>query len=415
MKSVLIIGSGGREHVLASMMAKNKSVGTVYCAPGNGGTARETKCCNIPFTSLEDLADFAREKQVDLTIPGAEVYLCDGVVDLFRKRGLPVFGPQRDGAMLEGSKALAKDFMKRYGVKTAAYRRFDNYSAAVEGLKDFTYPLVIKADGLAAGKGVIICATREEALDALDKMMGQSVFGDAGKEVVIEEFLEGKEASILSLFDGKEIIPFLSAKDHKKIGEGETGLNTGGMGVIAPNPLVTPEVYKQFQEEILEPTLRGLREENLLFAGIIFFGLMINHRGVFLLEYNMRFGDPEAQTVMPLFKGDWFDFLMSSLDGKAGEYDVEWHGGSSCCVVIASGGYPEAYGKGYEITGIDDVDGDVFIAGAELMENRLVTSGGRVLNVVSTGGSLEEARQRAYQNVKKIRFEKAVYRKDIGL
>ena len=415
MKKILIIGSGGREHVIASMMAKNETVEAIYCAPGNGGTALEQKCHNIPFKSLSSLADFALENKIDLTIPGAEMYLCDGVVDMFREKGLNVFGPHKAAAMLEGSKALAKDFMKKYGIKTAEYKRFSQIDEAKSALDAFSLPLVVKADGLAAGKGVIICQTKDEALQALEQIMEEGAFGTAGSEVVIEEFLEGKEASILSLFDGKNIIPFLSAKDHKKIGEGETGLNTGGMGVIAPNPLVTSEIMDNFTQDILAPTLRGLKEENLLFAGIIFFGLMINERGVYLLEYNMRFGDPEAQTILPMFKGDWFDFISASLEGKAGDYPVSWKEGSSCCVVLASGGYPEKYEKEYSILGYKDLDCDLFVAGAEYENKKLLTSGGRVINVVARGKNLEEARQKAYKNLKKVTFKNAVYRTDIGL
>ena len=415
MKKVLIIGSGGREHVLAASMAQSDKVEVVYCAPGNGGTALEEKCVNIPFDTLEGMADFAEENEIDLTIPGAEVYLCDGVVDLFQKRGLKIFGPHKDAAMLEGSKALAKDFMKKHQVKTAAYENFSARDEAVAYLEDCSYPLVVKADGLAAGKGVIICQNREEAVDAVDQIMVEEAFGLAGSQVVIEEFLQGKEASILALFDGTDIIPFLSAKDHKKIGEGETGLNTGGMGVVAPNPIVSDDIMNQFIRDIMEPTVKGLKEEKLSFAGIIFFGLMINERGVFLLEYNMRFGDPEAQTVLPMFEGDWYDFLNLSVEGKASEYPVSWKEGSSCCVVMASGGYPESYGKGYEISGFRNLDSRVFIAGAEMEGDALKTSGGRVLNVVARGKNLAEARKKAYADVAEIHFDKAVFRTDIGL
>ena len=414
MKKILIIGSGGREHVLASSLAASDKVETVYCAPGNGGTALEEKCHNIPFTSLEGMADFAVEKGIDLTIPGAEVYLCDGVVDLFRSRGLTIFGPHRAAAMLEGSKALAKDFMKKHNVKTAAYERFSRADEALDYVRKAPCPLVVKADGLAAGKGVIICQNREEAETAIEQIMVDSAFGEAGSEVVIEEFLEGKEASILALYDGNTIIPFISAKDHKKIGEGETGLNTGGMGVIAPNPLVNEDVMNQFVRNIMDPTVKGLKSEGMDFAGIIFFGLMMNEKGVFLLEYNMRFGDPEAQTVLPLFEGDWYDFLTAAVEGKAGTYPVKWKKGHSCCVVMASGGYPETYGKGFEISGFEGLDSRIYIAGAELREGTLKTSGGRVLNVVAYGDSLEEARRKAYEDVERIHFGKAVFRKDIG-
>lgn len=415
MKKLLIIGNGGREHAIATKLHELKEVEKIYCSPGNGGTALMEKCENIPFTGLESLADFAKKESVDMTIPGPEAYLCEGAADIFKERGLRVFGPDKKSAMLEGSKAFAKDFMAKYGVKTAQYKRYNSAQMAKDSLGEWSYPLVVKADGLAAGKGVIICPTSDAAEKAIDDIMVDRQFGEAGTEVVIEEFLEGKEASILSFFDGKQIVPFLSAKDHKKIGEGETGLNTGGMGVISPNPWVTDQVWQAFINDIMEPTLEGLKAEGLLFPGIIFFGLMIQNGEVYLLEYNLRFGDPEVQTLLPMMKNNLLDLFEKSIDGELDKVELQWTDGYSCCVVMASGGYPEAYEKGKEIQGWKDLESHVFFAGAEESEGKLLTSGGRVLVVVAQGETLDEARSRAYRDIKKIEFEQSYYRKDIGL
>jgi len=413
--SILIIGNGGREHALAKQLNDNTRVEQIYCSPGNGGTAILDKCSNIPFENLESLAQWALEKKVDLTIPGPEAYLCEGAVDIFKAKDLRIFGPDKKSAMLEGSKAFAKDFMARYGVKTAAYKRYDKAEKAMQSLDQWSYPLVVKADGLAAGKGVIICADQKDAVKAIEDIMVDKQFGGAGSEIVIEEFLEGKEASILSFFDGKRIVPMMSAKDHKKIGEGETGLNTGGMGVISPNPWVDEKVWALFEKDIMEPTLKGLLEEKLIFPGIIFFGLMINSKGVFLLEYNLRFGDPEVQTLLPMLKTDLLDLFNKSIDGQIDQLPMEWKPGHSCCVVMASGGYPGAYKKNYVISNWDNLESHVYFAGAEFDGKNIITSGGRVLAVVANGDTLEEARKKAYRDIEKIHFTDAYYRKDIGL
>jgi len=363
---ILITGSGGREHALVRMLLKNEKVEKVYCAPGNGGTALEKGCENIPLTDIRELADFASVNGVTLALPGSEDMLVAGIADRFQEKGIPVLGPHKKAARLEGSKCFAKEFMQKYGIKTAAYRNFSSYESAESYLNECDYPVVLKADGLAAGKGVLICNNQSEAETALNQLMKDRQFGDAGDNIVIEEFLEGVEASILSLYDGKEILPLLSAKDHKKIGEGETGPNTGGMGVIAPNPHVSEQVMDAFRKDILKPTLEGLQKESLQFQGVIFFGLMINEKGVYLLEYNLRLGDPETQAVLSLLDSDLLELVEKTVGGNLAGTDLQWKSGSSCCVVLASGGYPGNFEKGKCITGLDDCRSSIYIAGATL-------------------------------------------------
>ena len=412
---ILVVGSGGREHNICWKVSQNEKVEKVYCAPGNGGTELFEKGENVNLKGVDEILAFAKENKIDLTIVGSEELLVDGIVDKFQAEGLKIFGPDKKAALLEGSKAFAKDFMKKYGVKTAAYEVFNEADKAKEYIKTCEFPLVVKASGLAAGKGVLICQNLEEALKAVDEIMVDKVFSSAGEQIVVEEFLDGVEASILSVTDSKIILPFISAKDHKKIGEKETGLNTGGMGTIAPNPYVTKEVYDKFITEIMNPTLEGIKAEGMDFAGFIFFGLMITAKGVYLLEYNMRLGDPETQVVLPLLESDFINLLESGIDRKLSEIDVKWSNKSACCVVLASGGYPEKYNKGYEITGMDSVDNMVFIAGAKLEDGKLLTNGGRVINVVAIGDNLEEARTKAYSDAEKVNFEKKYFRKDIGV
>lgn len=412
---ILVVGSGGREHAICWKVSQNEKVEKVFCAPGNGGTAMLPKGENVNVKGIDELLEFALKEKIDLTIVGSEELLVDGIVDRFQEKGLKIFGPDKKAALLEGSKAYAKDFMKKYGVKTAAYEVFTEVDKAKEYIKTCEFPLVVKASGLAAGKGVLICQNLEEALKAVDEIMVDKVFSAAGEKIVVEEFLDGVEASILSVTDSKVILPFISAKDHKKIGEKETGLNTGGMGTIAPNPYVTKEVYDAFINGIMNPTLEGIKAEGMNFAGVIFFGLMITDKGVYLLEYNMRMGDPETQVVLPLLESDFIELLESGLKGDLANADVKWSNKSACCVVLASGGYPEAYTKGYEITGIDKVDNMVFVAGAKAEDGKLLTSGGRVLNVVAVGDNLEDARVKAYADAEKIEFTGKYCRKDIGV
>ncbi|MEW9095120.1 MAG: phosphoribosylamine--glycine ligase [Clostridiaceae bacterium] len=418
---ILIIGSGGREHAIAWKVSQNSSVEKIYCSPGNGGTALESKCENIPLSKIDELVNFALKESIDLTIVGPEVFLCEGIVDEFKNNGLKIFGPSKAAAKLEGSKSFAKDFMKKYGVKTPGYAVFDETKKAINYLESCDYPVVIKADGLASGKGVVIANNKKEAEDTINAFILDDIFKGSGKTVVIEEFLQGVEASILSITDGESIIPFISAKDHKKIFDGEKGPNTGGMGVIAPNPYCTEEVLEKFKKEIMEPTLKGIKEENLDFTGIIFFGLMINQKGVYLLEYNVRMGDPETQAVLPLMKSDLVDLIEEALNKKLDGFNIEWKDLSSCCVTLVSQGYPGEYKTGFPIN-IEEWESKEcknneiknFIAGAALKDGELVTSGGRVVNVTSLGKSLQETRQKVYSNIEKVNFKGAYYRKDIG-
>ncbi|MDR2122487.1 MAG: phosphoribosylamine--glycine ligase [Flavobacteriaceae bacterium] len=407
---ILIIGNGGREHAIGWKIKKDDPKTELFFSHGNGGTAQIGT--NVAFDTIEELVHFAEKEEIDLTVVGSEALLVEGIVDAFHDKNLKIIGPDKKAAQLEGSKEFAKDFMLKHGVKTAKYKAFNNFTEANEYAKKQTYPLVIKADGLAAGKGVIICSDEFEAEKALDEILNKKIFGSAGNHVVIEEYLEGFEASILSIFNGNEIIPFISAKDHKKIGEGETGLNTGGMGVIAPNPYFTKEHFKTFEKDILLPTLNGLKTENLLFSGIIFFGLMITKNGVYSLEYNMRMGDPETQAVLPLLENNLLEVFFDALKGKP--LNLKWKDQHSVCVVMASGGYPSNYETGFKITGLDTLTCPYFVAGASLKEETLYTSGGRVLNVVGVGNTLEEAKNAAYDNSKKINFDYKYYRHDIG-
>lgn len=411
---ILLIGSGGREHAMAWKMAQNAEVEKIYCAPGNGGTAKEAKCENIELHKNCELLKFAKENDISLTVVGPEAPLVDGIVDEFKKEGLRIFGPSKYAAGLEGSKSFSKDFMKKYNVKTAEYAVFTDAESSLSYLKKCSYPIVIKADGLAAGKGVVICEDYNASEETIKSFMVDDVFKGSGKKVVIEEYLEGVEASILSITDGKTIIPFVSAKDHKQIFDDNKGPNTGGMGAIAPNPYCTKEVLESFEKDILKTTLKGIQEENMDFTGIIFFGLMITKKGVYLLEYNVRLGDPETQVVLYLMKSDLVDLINAALDKKLSDFKVEFYEGNACSVVAASKGYPASYKTGYEITGIDDVNGKVFCAGVNLENGVYKTAGGRVLCASAKGASLDEAITKAYEDIKKVNFDGIYYRHDIG-
>lgn len=412
---ILLVGSGGREHALAWKLAQSDKVEHIFVAPGNAGTANEQKSENVNLHTIDELLGFAKENQIDLTVVGPEALLVEGIADVFTEAGLPIFAPKKAAAALEGSKRFAKEFMARNGVKTAEYQSFDVYEDALKYLQVCPYPTVLKASGLAAGKGVVICQDQNEAKVALQDMMLNEKFGSAGAEVVIEQFLEGWEASILSVCDGTTILPFISAKDHKKIGEGEVGLNTGGMGVIAPNPLFGAKYEEEFITQIVSPTIAGLQKEKIDFTGVIFFGLMITKDGVYLLEYNTRFGDPETQAVLPLLETELIDVVQACVEKKLKQIELHWKDAHSCCVVAASGGYPEAYEKGKEVK-IDSLqNAQVFMAGVKQESDKQVTSGGRVLNVVATGASLDQARAFAYADIYKVHFDQMVYRTDIGV
>ena len=410
---VMIVGSGGREHAMAFKVAENSNVEKIYCAPGNGGTASMEKCENIDIKGVVQLADFASKNSIELTIVGPEVPLTEGIVDEFKARGLRAFGPAREAAMLEGSKVYSKAFMKKYGIKTAAYETFEEKEPALEYLIKCDYPVVIKADGLAAGKGVVICEDYAMAENTIKEFMVEDIFQGSGKRIIVEEFLIGPEASILSITDGEVILPFISAKDHKQIFDGGKGPNTGGMGAIAPNPYYTPEVMEDFINNIMEPTLKGIREEKLDYTGIIFFGVMITKKGAYLLEYNVRLGDPETQAVLPLMKSDFVELIEAAMDKKLNNYKLQWFEGASCCVVAASGGYPGKYDKGFEITGIEKCK-KVFAAGVSYKDNKFYTSGGRVLCTQANGETLEKAIDIAYKDMDKIKFEGIYFRRDIG-
>lgn len=412
---VLIIGSGGREHAIAWKVAQSPLVDKIFCAPGNGGSKRENKCENVELYTIDEYIEFAKKENIDLTIVGPEKPLVDGIVDKFKENNLKIFGPSKKAAALEGSKSFSKNFMKKYGVKTAEYQVFTKAKEAFNYLKTCTYPTVVKADGLAAGKGVVICQSEEEAKEAITDLMIEDIFNGAGLKIVIEEYLEGVEASILSITDGKTIIPFVSSKDHKQIFDHDKGPNTGGMGAIVPNFYCSNDVMNMFKKDILEPTLVGIREEQMDYVGTIFFGVMITKKGVYLLEYNVRMGDPETQGVLPLMESDYVDLILKAIDGKLSDCDVKWKNAHACCVTAVSKGYPGKYETGFEINGIDKVNCKVFIAGAKEKDGKIVTDGGRVLNVVAVEKTLEEAREKAYKEISNINFNGIYYRKDIGV
>ncbi|MGH4138205.1 phosphoribosylamine--glycine ligase [Clostridium sp.] len=411
---VLIIGSGGREHALVSAVSENPSVEKVFCATGNGGTHRENKCENIDITKIDELLSFALENRIDITIVGSEELLVQGIVDKFKENGLKILGPSHKAARLEGSKAYSKEFMKKYGIKTAAYEVFEHTELAIEYLKKCEYPIVIKADGLAAGKGVVICEDFTSAKNSINDFMILDIFKGSGKKIVIEEFLEGVEASILSITDGNIILPFISSKDHKQIFDENKGPNTGGMGAIAPNPYCTSEVLEEFQKHILEPTLVGIQKEKMDYKGIIFFGIMMTKRGVYLIEYNARLGDPETQAVLPLMKSDFTELVISAIAGDLVNFKLQWNAGHSCCVIAASKGYPGSYDTGFEISQSSKLQGKLYLAGAIEEDGILKTAGGRVLGITGFGETLEQAREVAYADMKKIHFEGMYYRTDIG-
>ncbi|MCC8140516.1 MAG: phosphoribosylamine--glycine ligase [Lachnospiraceae bacterium] len=416
---VLIVGSGGREHVIAWKVSKSPRVDKIYCAPGNAGITEYAECVDIGAMEFERLADFAQEKGIDLTIIGMDDPLVGGVVDVFEARGLRVFGPRKNAAILEGSKAFSKDLMKKYDIPTAAYENFDDPEKALAYLETADFPIVLKADGLALGKGVLICNTIEEAREGVRTIMLDKKFGAAGNQMVIEEFMTGREVSVLSFVDGKTIRIMTSAQDHKRALDGDQGLNTGGMGTFSPSPFYTDEIDAFCKEYIYQRTVDAMAAEGRPFKGVIFFGLMLTEKGPKVLEYNARFGDPEAQVVLPRMKNDIIDVMEACVDGTLKDVELEFEDNAAVCVVLASEGYPVKYEKGFEIRGLEKFQGKdgyyVFHAGSKFSaDGKIVTNGGRVLGVTATGKDLKAARANAYEAVKWIDFDNKYCRSDIG-
>ena len=415
---VLIVGSGGREHAIAWKVAQSPRVEKIYCAPGNAGIEEYAQCVDIGAMEFEKLAAFAKEEQIDLTVIGMDDPLVGGVVDVFEREGLRVFGPRKNAAVLEGSKAFSKDLMKKYGIPTAAYENFTDPKAALSYLETARFPIVLKADGLALGKGVLICQDLSEAQAGVREIMEDKKFGNAGNTMVIEEFMTGREVSVLSFVDGKTIKTMTSAQDHKRAMDGDQGLNTGGMGTFSPSPFYTPEVDAFCREHIYQPTVDAMAKEGRPFKGVIFFGLMLTEDGPKVLEYNARFGDPEAQVVLPRMKNDIVDVFEACIDGTLDQVDLQFEDNAAVCVVLASEGYPVSYEKGFPIRGLEnfkDRDGYyVFHAGTKKKDGQIVTNGGRVLGVVAKGEDLKKARANAYEAIKLVEFDNKYYRHDIG-
>jgi phosphoribosylamine---glycine ligase len=414
--NVLVVGGGGREHALVWKISKSPYIEKIYCAPGNAGIADLAECVDIPVTDIKGLVQFAEKNAVDLTVVGPELPLSLGLVDALSKRGLTAFGPTKKAAQVEGSKSYAKSLMVRFGIPTAAYHEFTKPDLASAHLLKAAYPCVLKADGLAEGKGVLICAGRKEALDGLDRIMRRKDFGEAGKKLIVEEMLTGEEASVLALTDGEKIVLLPSAQDHKAVFEGDRGPNTGGMGAYSPAPVITPALLQTVRETVFVPMIRGMRTMGIPYRGVLYAGLMITASGPKVLEFNCRFGDPETQAILPLIRTDLVDLLIECAEGRLKNETVEIDGGSSVCVVMASGGYPGTYEKGKVIQGLGSVPPDVrvFHAGTKKKDGSVVTSGGRVLGVTATGETIARAIEKAYQAVGRITFDGAYFRSDIG-
>lgn len=415
---VLIVGGGGREHALVWKISKSSRVSEIYCAPGNGGISDLAECVNISATDVDGVVRFAKQNRIGLTVVAPDDPLAMGMVDALQAEGLRAFGPTRDAAMIESSKVFAKNLMNKYGIPTAGYRVFESYDKALEYLKGAEYPIVIKAEGLALGKGVVIARDFDEAREALKAMMVDKAFGQAGLRVVVEEYLTGPEVSVLTFTDGKTVIPMVSAQDHKRAYDGDRGPNTGGMGAFSPSRSYTPDMARKVEDSIIWPTIRAMAEEKRPFKGVLYFGLMLTPQGPKVLEYNARFGDPETQVVLPRLKTDIVDIFEAVIDQRLDEISVEWEDNAAVCVVLASGGYPKSYKTGYEISGIEEVlkepDMLVFHAGTKKMDGKYYTSGGRVLGVTAVAKDLDTAIQKVYDNVEKIHFENMHYRRDIG-
>ncbi len=411
---ILVIGGGGREHAIIKKLKENRNIEKIYALPGNGGIAADAECVAIGACDLENAVRFAKENKIDFAVVAPDDPLVLGMVDRLEEAGIPCFGPRANAAIIEGSKVFSKSLMQKYGIPTAAYRVFDDAASAMEYVETSPLPTVIKADGLALGKGVIIAFTREEAKNAVAEIMQQKKFGKSGDKIVIEEFLEGPEVSVLAFTDGKTVKPMVSSMDHKRSGDGDTGLNTGGMGTIAPNPFYTEAIAAECMEKIFMPTIRAMNQEGRTFRGCLYFGLMLTKDGPKVIEYNCRFGDPETQVVLPLLESDLLTVMQATAEGKLAETEVKFSKSSACCVIMASEGYPVSYEKGYEITIPDAWKDSVYVAGAKLENGKLLTAGGRVLGVTAVEENLEQAIRSAYKGAAEIRFDNAYYRKDIG-
>ncbi|MEW6608204.1 MAG: phosphoribosylamine--glycine ligase [bacterium] len=416
---ILVIGSGGREHTLCWKLKQSSQVDKIYCAPGNAGISQIATNVPIEIGSSDyfaKLADFVKKELIDLTVVGPEMPLSEGIIDYFKELELTPFGPTKKASLIEGSKVFAKEFMKRHNIPTAAFEIFSDSQEAIKYVQSKGAPIVIKADGLAAGKGVSICPTVDEAIETIKKTMEDKIFGDAGNKIVIEEFLTGEEASILTFSDGKTVIPMVSSQDHKAIFDGDKGPNTGGMGAYSPAPIITKEMMDEIQNKILTPTIQGLAKEERKYIGVLYSGLIITAGKPMVLEYNCRFGDPETQVVLPRLKTDLITIIKACLEGNLAEINIEWDNRATLCVVLASAGYPGAYKKGLEISGLDKVEKDIMIfhAGTIQKDNKILTSGGRVLGITAYGNDIKQAKEKAYLACDKINFDGIYYRKDIG-
>lgn len=411
---ILVIGSGGREHAIIKKIKQNKNVSEIYAIPGNGGIEREAICIDIKATDINAIKDFAKKNNIDYAIVTPDDPLVAGLVDALEEIKIPCFGPNKNAAIIEGSKVFAKNLMKKYKIPTAKYETFESYDKAIEYLKTAPMPTVIKADGLALGKGVIIAETKEKAFDTVKNIMKDKAFGKSGDRIVIEEFLEGVEVSILSFTDGKTVIPMISSMDHKRIGDKDTGLNTGGMGTIAPNPYYTKEIAKECFDKIFIPTISAMNKEGRTFKGCLYFGLMITKDGAKVIEYNCRFGDPETQVILPLLKSDLLDIMIATTNGNLDKVKVEFENKSAACIIMASEGYPLEYKKGFDINIPKDIIERVYFAGVKKENEKLLTNGGRVLGITNIADTLDKAIKLSYEDAKQISFEGAYYRKDIG-
>ena len=411
---LLVVGGGGREHAIIKKLKENKTVEKIYALPGNGGIAADAECVNISATDIAGIVNFAKENAIDYAVVAPDDPLVLGAVDALNEIGIPCFGPKANAAIIEGSKVFSKNLMKKYGIPTAAYEVFDEMEAALNYLETAPIPTVIKADGLALGKGVIIANTRQEAMDAVKSMMAEKIFGKSGEHIVIEEFLEGPEVSVLAFTDGKTVKPMVSSMDHKRIGDNDTGLNTGGMGTVAPNPYYTAEIAQQCMEEIFLPTIAAMNAEGRSFQGCLYFGLMLTPKGPKVIEYNCRFGDPEAQVVLPLLESDLLTIMQATTNGTLAETEVKFADKHACCVILASNGYPTSYQKGFEITMTAEAAAHTYVAGAKLENGKLVTSGGRVTGTTAVADTLEQAIEEAYRISDGVKFENAYRRSDIG-